>query len=331
MGLPHGSEQTWTSIARATLRCRADLLSQSQTRWSVLLFRPPPNPALLHLLARSFLCCEPDSGAIVRSAGIALGHPWRWLRPVAGRFVESFGGLTRPRHNEVVDFLRNDPAFQRAWDQRGDKIAIHSWMTGPQPMLPAKAARKWDLPAITSKAELAAWLNLTNEELDWYADLKGINRKQPDARLVHYHYIFRTKKSGKIRLIEAPKQHLRMIQRRKLAHILDRVPTHPAAHGFVKGRSIRTFASPHVGHAAVLRMDLEEFFPRSPRGAFRPSFGRSAIRNPWLTFSEGYAQTRSILRCGTSLHSTRLRGRSTKREEFIPVRTFLKERRPLPP
>jgi RNA-directed DNA polymerase len=167
----------------------------------------------------------------------------------------------RPRHSQVVEFFRSDPAFQRAWDRHGDKIAIHSWITGPLPILPVAAAYDWNLPRIESTAELATWLNLSASELDWYADLKGINPKQRDPRLMHYHLTLLTKESKKIRLIEAPKQHLRHIQRRILAHILDRVPAHPAAHGFVKGRSIQTFAAPHVGRAVVLRMDLEDFFP----------------------------------------------------------------------
>jgi retron-type reverse transcriptase len=200
----------------------------------------------------------------VRRAEIALGHPWRWLRPVAGRFVESFSGKARPRHTEVVAFLRGDRGFRSAWERHGEKIAIRSWITGPQPMQPAVAASGWNIPRIESKAELAAWLNLTVGELDWYADVKGINRKQSDPRLMHYHLTVLTKESKKFRLIEAPKQHLRHIQRRILAHILDRIPAHPAAHGFVKGRSIKSFAAPHVGRAVVLRMDLEDFFPSYP-------------------------------------------------------------------
>src|SRR5262249_47319549 len=35
----------------------------------------------------------------------------------------------------------------------------------------------------------------------------------------------------------------------------------PSAHGFVKGRSIRSFAAPHAGRRVLLRMDLRDFFP----------------------------------------------------------------------
>jgi retron-type reverse transcriptase len=164
----------------------------------------------------------------------------------------------------VVRFLRNDPVFQRAWDRHGGRIAIGSWITGPQPMVPVAAASDWNVPRIESKADLAAWLNLAANELDWFADLKGLNRKHPDSRLSHYHYTIQTKKNGQFRLIEAPKQHLMRIQRRILTDILNRIPAHPAAHGFVQGRSIKTFAAPHVGREVVLRMDIEDFFPSYP-------------------------------------------------------------------
>lgn len=216
------------------------------------------------MLARSFVSGGPDRDDIVRRAEVALGHPWRWLSPIARHYVDRFGGQVRPRHSDVVEFLRSDPAFQRACDRHGQKIAIHSWISGPESMLPVAAASDWSVTLIESQAELAAWLNLTLSELEWYADLKGLNRKQSDSRLTHYHYTFQARKSGGVRLIEAPKQHLREIQRRILTRILDGIPAHPAAHGFVKGRSIKTFAAPHVGRAVVLRMDLQDFFPSFP-------------------------------------------------------------------
>jgi retron-type reverse transcriptase len=69
------------------------------------------------------------------------------------------------------------------------------------------------------------------------------------------------KRSGRIRLIEAPKPRLKKLQRQILALILARIPPHPAAHGFLKGRSIKTFTAPHVGQRVILRMDLMDFFP----------------------------------------------------------------------
>jgi hypothetical protein len=61
-------------------------------------------------------------------------------------------------------------------------------------------------------------------------------------------------------LIEAPKPRLKQIQRRLLDAILTCIPPHEAAHGFRPGRSIVTFAKPHIGRAIVLKMDLRDFF-----------------------------------------------------------------------
>jgi hypothetical protein len=129
-------------------------------------------------------------------------------------------------------------------------------------MQPVEAAQHWDLPAIESAAVLADWLCLSIGEVDWYADLKGLNYKLP--KLEHYRYRILPKRSGGVRLLESPKPHLKELQRRILSGILDRIPVHPAVHGFVKGRSIVTFAAPHAGKQVLLRLDLEDFFPAFP-------------------------------------------------------------------
>ena len=69
------------------------------------------------------------------------------------------------------------------------------------------------------------------------------------------------KRSGGVRRILAPDDELKELQRRILRRLLDRLRTHPAAMGFERKRSIVTNAKAHVGRAAVLRMDLVDFFP----------------------------------------------------------------------
>src|ERR1035441_10413880 len=124
----------------------------------------------------------------------------------------------------------------------------------------AAAAAAWDVPAIESAGALADWLLLDHGELAWFADLKGLWYQRNRPRLRHYHQV-RTKRSGSIRLIEAPKMRLKKLQRQILAGILAGIPPHSAAQGFLRGRSIKTFVAPHVGQRVVLRMDLQNFFP----------------------------------------------------------------------
>jgi RNA-directed DNA polymerase len=217
--------------------------------------------AILKVLANAILSGEQERDAVAARLVHVLGRNWRWIRPLAGRYVETFAGRVRPRRRDVISFLRVDPGLGEAAYKYGHQIKILHWITGPQPMQPILAAQNWAIPSIQTIGGLAEWLEMTPSELSWFADLKGLGCKRPQARLEHYHYRVLAKASGSIRLIETPKPRLKDVQRRILFAILDRIPSHTAAHGFVKGRSIQTFAAPHVGQRVVLRMDLEDFFP----------------------------------------------------------------------
>lgn len=230
------------------------------------------NRALLSALARSFLGGEPAVEQIVARGHRTLDRPWRWLLPLARRYVEAFASQTRPRHRDVVQFLLRDRGFRRACSKYRDELWVEHWLAEPQQMQPVAAAGAWDIPAIESTGALADWLQINPGELDWFADLKALGYKKNRPRLSHYHYRVLSKRFGSVRLIEAPKPRLKELQRQILARILDRIPPHPAAHGFQKGRSIKTFVAPHVGQRIVLRMDLRDFFPSFPAARIQTVF-----------------------------------------------------------
>lgn len=221
------------------------------------------------VLARAFLAGELNGDAVAERGGQVLGRPLPWLGPLARRFAAAFAERPRPRHREVVAFLRNDRVFRRIASRRWK---IQQWLTGPQPMLPVAAARAWKIPSIDSAGSIAAWFGITPSELDWFADLAGRARRHRDSPLEHYRYRVLTKRSGGIRLIEAPKERLKALQRQILAQILDRIPPHPSVHGFVHGRSIRSFAAPHMKQRVILRMDLADFFPSISRARIQAMF-----------------------------------------------------------
>jgi hypothetical protein len=234
-----------------------------------------PRDPIISVLARAMLSCPADAQEITQCATRALGRPWGWLRPLAERYVQAFASGPRPRHRQAMDFIRHDRGFSRAWRRCSHRISVAHYLTGPQPMQPVPAAARWEIPAIQSVGALAAWLELTPAELDWFADFKSLTYKSASPQLRHYHYRVLLKRSGSLRLIEAPKPRLKQLQRRILAEILDPIPLHPAAHGFRRGHSIRTFAAPHTGQRVVLRMDLRDFFP-SIIGARVQAFFRTA-------------------------------------------------------
>ena len=199
-----------------------------------------------------------------------LGRPWPWLAPLVARYLERFSAGTQPRHRDVVRFLLDDRDFDRAAHRH--HLSVAHWLVEPQRMRPIAAAANWGLPTIEATGDLARWLSVDPSELEWYSDLKGLCRKLDRPRLHHYHYRLLPKRSGGVRLLETPKSELKEILRRILSQILDRVPAHPSVHGFVKGRSIVTFAVPHTGKTVVLRLDLDHFFPAFPAARIQALF-----------------------------------------------------------
>jgi retron-type reverse transcriptase len=132
--------------------------------------------------------------------------------------------------------------------------------------------RGWDIPPITTPGALAGWLALSIGEMEWFAELKQLGYKNNAPRLRHYWYRVTSKRSGAIRLLEAPKPRLKELQQKILSGILQNIPSHPAAHGFVRGRSIKTFVAPHTGQRVVLRMDVRDFFPSFTAARIRAFF-----------------------------------------------------------
>jgi RNA-directed DNA polymerase len=219
-----------------------------------------PDPSFLEALASAFLSGELTVEGIVARCARTLGWNRRWLRQLARRYVKTFSAGTRPRRRDVVQFLLDDRGFRRQWSKYSPKLAVEHWLGDSQRMQPVAAASRWEIPAIESVGALAEWLGVDVGYLKWFADLKGLGYKTKNPKLGHYHYRILAKDSGDFRLIEAPKQALKKQQQRILGGILDKVPSHAATHGFVKGRSIKTYVTPHAGRRVVLRMDLRSFF-----------------------------------------------------------------------
>ncbi|MFZ5440017.1 MAG: reverse transcriptase family protein [Myxococcota bacterium] len=111
------------------------------------------------------------------------------------------------------------------------------------------------LPLWRSEEELAAALGLTVKQLRHFS----IHRTR--ERAPHYLAFAIPKRSGGERVIHAPKKRLKRVLRTVHALLVSKLPVHDAAHGFVKGRSVKTNAAPHAGRAVVVKLDLKDFFP----------------------------------------------------------------------
>lgn len=132
-----------------------------------------------------------------------------------------------------------------------------------------------DLPRIDKPEALAEALDVSMRELRW------LTFHRDAARHIHYTRFTIPKSTGGEREIWAPTPQLKAIQRWILREVVERLPVHGAAHGFVPGRSIATNAAQHTNSAAILKMDIKDFFPSVtlPRvkGVFRKAGYREQI------------------------------------------------------
>lgn len=130
-----------------------------------------------------------------------------------------------------------------------------------------KELARRSLPILANGADLAMMMGVPLAMLRWLC----FHRR--GAALVHYHRFGIPKKTGGTRAISAPKPRLAAAQGWVLRNVLERLDVAPPAHGFVRHRSILTNATPHVGRAVVMNLDLKDFFPsvtfRRVKGLFR--------------------------------------------------------------
>ena len=102
------------------------------------------------------------------------------------------------------------------------------------------------LPVLSSPADLAKAMDISISQLRWLA----FHSDAPTR--VHYVSFDIPKKSGGTRRLSAPHQQLAAAQRWILTNILNLLPVHENAHGFVAQHSVVTNATPHVGSTIVI-------------------------------------------------------------------------------
>lgn len=111
------------------------------------------------------------------------------------------------------------------------------------------------LPLLSTPADVAQALGLPLPRLRWLA------YHSETVTQSHYVYFQIPKKSGGMRTLSAPHTEMARCQQWILGHILNLLPLHDCAHGFVKGRGIMSNAVPHVDRELVVNLDLKDFFP----------------------------------------------------------------------
>ncbi|WP_139978526.1 reverse transcriptase family protein [Nocardioides litoris] len=206
---------------------------------------------LARALAAGFLAGAWDRDGLLASGRGVLGRRPAWLRPLVRDVLLHY---PRPPHDRPRELATVIGAFLAADRSYADAPAH-------RPLAPTRMlANRWGVPALHDLADLADLLDLDTGELDWFADPKRWARRTSEPRLQHYRVSHRVVATGAVRVLEAPKHRLKVLQRRLLDEVLAVVPPHDAARGFRPGGSVRRHAAPHADRSVVVRLDLESFF-----------------------------------------------------------------------
>jgi retron-type reverse transcriptase len=220
--------------------------------------RPDTRGPIAAAIAGAFLAGVWTPEAMGRRGGRALGIRRRWLVHLAADVVAAYPEPPRDRPRELTAFVAAHPRLRiEVGGTTGlPKVTPRRWTGVPTAMGPTP----WPVPALPDMTALAVWLGVDDGRLAWFCDVRSMERSARDERLRHYTRRWLAKADGSARLLEAPKRELKDMQRQVLRHVLDRIPPHPAAHGFRPGRSALTAAAAHGGREVVIRLDLEAFF-----------------------------------------------------------------------
>lgn len=180
---------------------------------------------------------------------------------IADWVISEFNCAVAPPEVRVAEGLVASPEFGKVFRYCLRHNVWPEAVIAPAVMRPAPVFADLDLPILPDLAAVAEWAFVSIQRLTYLADLDGRYVSDAQAAANHYHYDFLQKSSGGVRVIEAPKAQLNAVQRRVLDQILNNVPLHDAAFGFVAGRSCLDGAAQHVREEMVVGFDLADFFP----------------------------------------------------------------------
>ncbi len=215
-------------------------------------------------LANTFIVSDWTLDDLLQRLTISLGYTPTWGEPLLKAIQQQFkSDFPNIKAKQLGLFIAEHSLFEAIWNKQHQHLTIRSYcLEAPAPL---PAILECDVPLFKNTKELAYWFSLDSlplslNRLEGFADTHGFERKSALPHQRHYHYSWKKKHNGTMRLLESPKSNLRMIQRQINTQILQNIPLHSACHGFRKNHSCLTFVQAHCNKRVVIRMDLQRFF-----------------------------------------------------------------------
>ncbi|EMI44484.1 reverse transcriptase family protein [Rhodopirellula sp. SWK7] len=209
-----------------------------------------------------------DVDEVTRQISKLTGSRAKWVRTLATSVNQQFGKTGHATRIQLLRWLRNEPHLRNA---RKKKKSFNV------PVLSTTQPTSSLFPTIETDDQLVDFLQLPSlTVLDWLLVPHFRRQTQVD----HYTRRVLRRRDGTTRLIEEPRPLLKRVQRLIHSEVLADVVIHDVAHAYRGERSVFTCAAPHVGHQAVLKMDLQNFFGTITLRRIAAQFRRCGFPRP---------------------------------------------------
>lgn len=236
------------SFVRSLLEDPDPRVRRTGVRWVELTFARSPAAKVLRDATK-------DRAKGVRQAAFRATRALRLDDVALPDLRVPFRSLPGESRTAINPFTRQPMVLEAsATRQRHRGFNPTGWRFGLYPVPRPPRRPSPELSVLKSRRDVEALLGVTGDEL---APLlrPGAGRGCP------YVAFEVPKASGGTRVLHAPRAALKRLQRILLKQLFAPLELHPAAHGFVPGRSTVTNAAPHVGARILVKMDLVDFFP----------------------------------------------------------------------
>ena len=196
-GLPRQTLSTFTNSPRERCCAKAQIRSRLTSLRESLPFPFPISwtTRISRYAMRRRLCSRVTGPSMAWPRGscrcFELPRRQKWTETLANRVVARFGlHPLKPRHAVLCGFLAAEPGFCRSVARLRSQIqrqepaeqfqsnSLTNVLGLPRPeMAPAPAIAGTDrLPALVTSGDLADWLGISLEKLDWFAGRRGCGR-----------------------------------------------------------------------------------------------------------------------------------------------------------
>ena len=234
-------------LVRELLASANPRLRRTGVRWVELTFARSPAARILHDATK-------DRSTTVRRAAFRATRALR-LDDVALPDTRREARRAIPARQVVNPFTKKvEVRPARPADLAKHRYDPTGWRFG---LYPPSTRHRRPVPTLTvlvSRRDVCSLLGVTDTEL--------MPLLRPGSGPGCPYVAFEVPKAtGGVRVLHAPRPKLKRLQRVILDRLLAPLEIHPAAHGFVRGRSTVTNARPHVNARVVVKMDIVDFFP----------------------------------------------------------------------